>query len=639
MIPFNTRPQRNADIQFEENIEVPRGLQSALVGDSTFNQHNALVQFASAVNPFDEETRETFTFDKKITPEIANEKYGIEGKLDFKLPITERFANVKRQKILKQEIANEYLNRAAQTNNAGDNALNLLVGLGALSTDPLNFINPRGPIGAIYAAVKKTRFAKPVSIALRNPVLRGGIGGVTGNIAGLPISYIQSGDLGEEYGYGDAALDIAAGGVFGSALGAAKLGIKGPGLAALREQRAAQRAFLRGMDQKTLGNILSIADSASTVGGEIGVDLVQAMAKLADEVDGRPIRNNFYQGDYVYRTNFDKLTPGNRAIVADTVFNKQLIPDSEFSSFGRVYNLFENQPHRITEINPILGKIVKATGTREGAIDFNSLNNILSELHGGELNTANVKAILQENTGVVQVSKRNKIAATDAFELFSRIKETMRRKGIGAKATSDPLDLLKDLQTTLRDKGNLLDTGFETFKKKFLSLKAAIDQRADLRGIDLFDFEKLPVEDKKLLTDYLRFFQIADVDDEILSNLLKGKGDAIKEIFESAKMNTLLKDTITPEQATTVATNSLRNTLEEVQPIELTNQFAGYKNVDNFIMDERFMDEQLKYLETKAGDDANIKALDEALDEQVKVEIDEVMEANKRAVICVRGNS
>lgn len=154
---------------------------------------------------------------KIITPQEANERFGLDGALVFDKEIDEGEA-IGRQRIKLEEVENNWIIQKYQENRSSNLTDNVVTdfgfGMAVSMLDPVNAAATYIPVGGWLNKVKGFSALSPVKQAL----IAGATEGFVGNALVEPLTYAGAKDLQLEYGWMDSLINLGAGAFFGATI-------------------------------------------------------------------------------------------------------------------------------------------------------------------------------------------------------------------------------------------------------------------------------------------------------------------------------------------------------------------------------------------------------------------------------------
>lgn len=246
-------------------------------------------------------------FGALLTPEDANEKFGIAGELTFDRPIGAVTAS-KLRDMKREELARRNVYRRAR-GGAAETLAQLGVGFAVSALDPINVASAFVPIvGEARYGLWAARYGTPAARAMK-----GGIEGAAGAVAIEPIVYGQARAEQADYDAMDSLLNVA----FGTALGgglhvsAGWLGDRLAGRPLPPLQAASDAAGTRTREQAMRGAVAAIAEGRPVRVAEQLPELDPAARAAEAEAQRKFLEENRPAAPGTARE--DLLTPGGLA--------------------------------------------------------------------------------------------------------------------------------------------------------------------------------------------------------------------------------------------------------------------------------------------------------------------------------------
>lgn len=631
-IPLAIKPQSDIQLENQESLDVGEDLERRLRIEDTFKK---FTPFPRVIGELEQEVALKEKFREKIMPDEANSEFGIPGRLQFKEPVSRELAEKKQREVLRQADIEDFLSKASQTNNFFDKSGNLLLGFGVMATDPINYI-PITSATKLFRLGKALKFTQPF---FKNPIARSATDAALGNLIEQPIIAENFENLGLTYTVEDGLFDVAFGGLIGGTFGLLRRNVAGTKVlkmrAAAKEAAAQRKAIETQINKETAARLMALVESDAAKGRDTSIGVAEALIKLGDSMEiERKAHSAFYLNDLVYRTEFDELNLPQRERLNSFAKEQALIPEDRYVDFDRAFNLKDATPNRLSDLPGDLARIISRLGSREGFISLRTFVDMLEDRGGINIGAKETKKFISATTGVgKKIKPGTQLNAKQAFALYEAIQERIRQKKLDVDV--DSLPLLKQLQKDLREIKDNLDVSFETFRKRFLGLKRQIDQRPDLRRVDIFDLQKLNKQDKELVLSYLKFFQVGNPTEDQIRNLLRGKGDAIRELYEQSKLNVQTKDTITKERATEVLEQHLQSEVAPRKEQEVSDLLGiSVKQELDKTLSDSYLTEQLTMMQRTLGDE-DFSKISKEMDEVSTKEVDNFIDGAKKAINCV----
>jgi uncharacterized protein YdhG (YjbR/CyaY superfamily) len=575
---------------------------------------------------------------EQLTPEEANKRFGIEGRLQFKTPVSVESALQRKQNVERRMVIEKQLELADQQNTLVDKIGFFFTGdlVGQAVDTPFYAI--LGPeLGAARAmGLSRAIGSRTIANALvKNPVARSAVRSgleraVIGGAEGLAAQPFTKGNydyFGLDYGVEDAATDV----LFGAGLDV--------GFNALPVASRLKKAVTRGQYQKqafrdsinNISTIFSVAEQQLQAGINPGVNMLESMIKLDQAVTLRRLdENNIYHSDFVYRQDFDSLDPETAAMVNERLHTEALIPNDRVQSPERIIELADKQPHRIKSFSDLHQSIIAKADLGSRAIKFSDLVETLrGVLQSANLSKTQFRKFLETEYGLVVKSNRETVDLKKALSIANKIQNDTEISLRKANALDENLfPELSTLKNRLKKLPSLAKLKQKEFIEKFKKARFKVENDPDLNNIKLKDFNKLSPEKQASVLDYLQFLQEGNIHRSEIDELLSGNKEVFALIQERIKWNKLAVDKLTTEQAY----DNVRQAMGSFEPekadgilLEKLDDLPDEIN-DSFI--EEQIDISSKFL-TEEELDKIIK--EQILEDKV---IDDYAEAKEMAMRC-----
>jgi hypothetical protein len=346
----------------------------------------------------------------KLTPEIANEKYGMGGQLKFDKPVSDTYARGMME-LKSRELRNqEKLNKGPQ--NIVAKTAQFGAGIAASTLDPINIgvsLIPGGPLlkgmGLAKLAASKTAGAT---------VAKGAMGGVAGALAVEPLPYFSAQKYQLDYDLTDSLLNVTFGGVLGA-------GFAGIGLAAGKFKEAGSiDGLLKSMSHEKQTKIMgeSVVKAIDDKMPNIAADLIEDV-KLK------------LKADYLTDEQFLKMIP---------------------EEFEGVYARAVSIKERLSQAVPEAGK------KQQGLVDFIIKRGGINDESGEIRRGMGIKP--KERPGLITNKKKTKVAGgADIDNTPDYLLSAAQEAGL-IKKDADINDLYDALDLELRGMKKTTQEGF-----------------------------------------------------------------------------------------------------------------------------------------------------------------------------------
>lgn len=636
-IPLAIKPQSDIQLETTDNLKNSEEQERNLRIEQGFRTVGASNKFLlKSILPYN--TYNTLGSiseigQEKLTADEANAEFGIPGRIQFKETVTRSKAEKTHNDAIRAGQVDEYLAKASQSNNIGDKAGNLLLGLGVQSLDAFNYL-------PFYRLTKMYKFGKlgaGAANVLKSPIAKAGIDATIGNVLEQPIIAEANHALGIKYDLVDGLIDVGLGTTAAVGLSSIFTGLRANSILKTREYRAERFALQTQMNKETFGRLVSFTEAEAARGADPVIDVVKSIIKLGDtmETNRRIAPGGMYLNDLIYRGDFDKMSKDHLNVIHNQALNESLIPEARFNDFDRAFNLLDEGPHRLNELSSDLSNLVQKIGSRTGFITIRDFADTLTEKGSFNIGDVGTKKFIQQITGYEgKIKPGTSINAKQAIALYQAIQDKIRTTK--AKLNPDSIPLLKRLQMELKQLNDNVDVSFETFRQRFNSAKRAIDIRPDLRKADVFDLydKSMSPEDAAIIKNYLKFYQMGNPTGEQANRLMRGSADAVRELYEQTKFNSQAKDGMTQEQAMTSIENHIKDKMSpKISQVQDDILGLDVKTDSDFSLSDSYLKEQVRSYE-KLIPEEDLKRISEQVDKETAEQVDTFIDGLKEAIQC-----
>ena len=552
---YGYRKQENLETQKQQLLRIPDRLQDKYRIGSLFQRENLLAGFVNSVpeilDPFADLDQKT------LTAEEANDKYGIENRLSFNDSVNERQAKKKHdraQYILDAEILT---GQAEANNDLSDHARNFFTTLLTIGASPENFL----PWTKLMRLRGLGRLAKLPKGLTSSRVAEGVVDASISTAFEEPVIHYRSREFGFDYELKDSLENFAAAGVLGGLAGGfsgAVIKKSGQINHSLLAARLEQDALKTQVSRERFHSIAAIVQevSNSTVPHEVE-KMFGAMVKFDHLANINKISDDIYLTDSNLRSDLTRMKSKTVDHLLDTANRAKLLPEERFQDFTRATNLF-------------------ADASRQRELPIRTLN-FFRGLSGPD-NSVTVKSfkklfsrdipnsVIAEQIGR-KVNGNTKLQAPEAYKLMKTIEQRINKDAIKKQVPKgNLLETVKNFQERLLEKTKKIENmDLKKFKSAFNSIKRKVDLNPQVRGVNLGQFASLSPEEQDMILEFLAFIQKGNPAHDLLPDVLKGKSEAVEQLFENSKFNHRYKDSITPEQATNTVGDFLKETSSRAQ--------------------------------------------------------------------------
>lgn len=463
-----------------------------------------------------------------LTPEEANEEYGIEGSLSFKEPVSRELAQRKYQRMRKGQLIDGFLQQAQQQDTS------LLRGirdfgnaLGVQAFDPVNYI-------PATRALKLHKYSKALSGArgfLAQRTTSGVIDGAIGNLAVTPFAAMQYKKYGMQYDVADAINEVMMGGFIGGGFGAIS-GIAGSrALGKMRSQARHRKGLHRQYEAlrnqvspETRSHLDDIVSIAEREGRPITNDEMISVAKVFDEQSAYKESNsgNVYTGQTLLRTDPRFLSADEKALLLREVSNSNFFTSRNIG-LDEVFVTKRKLPKHLEILKSKLGSL-------EGTVTLKNL------LDGTGTKIKDLEPTLREFG--IKAEGKALLNAEQAFEINDVIRGALDEQSV-------KFEKIAEYQQRLLNSESINELPFEQFKKEISNL---IDEFKD-SDLNIKNLDELPVDKQIRALKLLRALSEGNLTKKQLADLFSKTELGIRDLYDNALMNRTIKDTIPLDKA------------------------------------------------------------------------------------------
>jgi hypothetical protein len=591
--------------------------------------------------------------DKILTPEQANEEWGIDGVLQFQEPISIGDARRKSTAVHKDREREAYIARAAQNESLLGKVGNLGLALASMATDVTNY----APVGTgVFKGLRALGLAKAGSLTakvLKSPIGHGAVDAMGGTLLAQPAVYMNHQNLALDYGLEDALLDIGTAGVFGTGTGTLGSMVRTKAVRGKRTARladfserlanakkdvdAAQVAMGTQLTEEARVDLTNYLTAVNKDGGIPEPEMIRAILKAGSIAeDLTPNNSTTFLNNVIGKVDLDDLRSPDTRRLLETARTSSLIPENFFSDPKRVFDL--TAKGRGVELPGLIRTLAEKLGSLEGVITARDFGDLVK--NSGLIDKARFegKGFFRELAGLLGEERVKASDTLTAKQVFALVEE-LEAKEVASKAFDDPANLqaLKEFQSELKLARSNTDIGYDTYKSRFRKSKKFISENPEYRKLKITDLQKLNPSERKQVMDFLKFFDEANPTESQLAAALRGKDDAIRELYQQAQLNNI-KNSISEKDALDIISRKIAkgNFAQEVAispAARLGNE--NIKIADDGFVHESFINEEIEALRKGLGEEdiaaieADIKSFEESLDRKVK--------GIKRSIDCVFG--
>jgi hypothetical protein len=505
-----------------------------------------------------------------LSAEDANAEYGIENLLEFQGNTTRGEAKLKKFRILQNQDKERFIAKAAAADAPIEKIGNLFLSLGSMAASPETAI----PWTKLVALRNISAFTKLGTFG--RATVRGALDGLIGNVAAIPGSIANFQAIGEEYTFTDALIDTGAGAVGGGLLGVGGAGIRAKQAFTKRTSRIAdsklRNAFIGEFEKlETQGKVIkqqltqegraaldTYLSAMTDIGEEADPNVIRAIGKLqtifAADLDKNP---HFLLNDILLRTDFDNLDSDVLEGIVESLGNTRLVPNDISFDLPRVKALFKAK--RFGELPAEVASIFSKLKPGKAVSKFQPFLTVreFTESIGELANLKTYKDVLTEVVGG-KFTPESILSEQQALTLFKELDEIQHF--VKTKTTNKDLLLkIKELQIDIKKAKNGTDLSLKQYSKKLNGFKTLLDNNPNLRSLSLAEISQLDDVTRAQVTEFLAFIQKANPNEVQLKGFLRGDKKVFQELYESAKLNNELKDSLTEAQATKILTDSIQS--------------------------------------------------------------------------------
>jgi hypothetical protein len=535
-----------------------------------------------------------------LTTEEANNRFGIKDRLNFKTPVSEAYAEDRRNKVQRQIIIEQQLALADSENSLIDKAHLLITGSLAaqvVDTPVYMALGLESLVGRGLGMTALARTGKLGSAIGKSRFLRAAITGGVETAAVQPLIGQTMDYYGIDYGIKEATTDIL--------IGAGLEGTIGKGLNLIKRAQGRARLKKFGEYNKmglSIGNVLDsyyqrtvqvehmaqarelsamVQQSFQSSNATNVPDLVQALISLDHGVNTRRLDDRgFYHSDFAYRQDLNSLDPQTRTMVNERIQTETIIPSNRLNSPDRIAQIAENQPHRLTEFPDVHQKIAKLSS--EGSVKFSDLADALgSILETAGLSKTKLRNLIKSDFGIDIQSNRDLIDVRQAYAIANKIDNDLtanKRKTLASE--KDLLPLLQGFKDRLRALPSIADMKLKKFIDTFNSAKDDLFKNKKLLTVTLEDFQKLSDVNQNRILNYIRFFQEGDISRAEMDDILSGDIGTWKLIKERINYKKKYIDTMPTQQAYDTLRNNYESLVQDTLPVEMLREEPTLRQVD-----------------------------------------------------------
>lgn len=320
----------------EYSDDMAGGVESLIIPDSTrdrlVQEKEGIRTSTSYVSDLFEELGLQIADDDVLSPQQANDLYGVDGVLQFQEPIKKSLAELKYSRVRKGQLIDQFLSQAQQQDQSfGRGVRDFGNALAVQAFDPINYI-------------PTTRMLKMSKLA--SGVARGAIDGAVGNLITTPFAAEQYKKYGMSYGIEDAIFEVSIGAFIGGTFG----GIGGKLEAdakALETQRESLRRQYKSLDSQVTEEgraALNNYIAKTTNEGRIPTrDELISLVKVFDEQT--PYKESgtgqIFTGQTLLRTNTEFLTPQEASLLVEQARSDKFFAIEEVTAISEKVSLDE----------------------------------------------------------------------------------------------------------------------------------------------------------------------------------------------------------------------------------------------------------------------------------------------------------
>lgn len=591
VLPITSQKPIDKAFQNPDLLPVPDLLQKQLRREKAFGEGTIVGSVVKAVSdpdagldnpfiPFSERDQEQTQ--SLLTAEEATKQFGIDGRLQFKAPVSAESAVKRKQSVERRMVIEQQLQMADEQNTLLDKIGFFFTGDAVGQAVDLPFYALLGPeLGAARAmGLSRAIGSRSIAAAITtNPVARSAIRSgleraVIGGAEGLAAQPFVKGNFeyfGLDYGIEDAVVDVLFGAGLDVGFNAIPVGLKlNKAVGRAQFQKQAFRDSVT-----NINTIFGVAEQQLQSGANPASNLVQSMIKLDQAITLRRLdENNIYHSDFIYRQDLNNLDPQTAVRVNERLHVESLIPSERVQSPDRIIELADKQPHRVKSFSELHQSILSKADLSNSVIKFSDLvDSLRGVLNASGLSKTQFRKFLETEFGLVVKSNRDTVNLKKAISIANKIQNDTDVRARKLNATDENLfPLLSGLKNRLKELRSLADLKQKDFIDRFKKARFKVESDPELSNVKLKDFEKLSPEKQAMVLDYLQFLQEGNINRTELDEILSGNKQTFQLIQERMRWHKNTVDNLTAEQAYDNVRQNLESTVSD--------------RVDNFLLEK-----------------------------------------------------
>lgn len=458
--------------------------------------------------------------DDVLNPAEANERYGVDGVLQFQEPISRSLAQLKYTRVRKGQLIDGFLSQAQmQDQSFGRAVRDFGNALAVQAFDPINYI----PTTRMLKMSKLAGLGARGSTRIAHSAARGAVDGALGNLITTPFAAAQYKKYGMEYGLEDALFEVSMGVFIGGAIGGIGGKLSADKIAAekiiARQRKNFKRQYKTMASQITPEARAALDDYITVVNRDGKIPSIEEMSAIVKVFDEQtPYKESgtgqVFTGQTLLRTNTEFLTQQEIVVLTEQARSDKFFAIEEAGQIAEKVSL--------DEVKTLQQRLLQTESISD--LDFEKfkteVTDLVNKFKDADVNIKNLEKLSPEDQ--VQVLKLMK--ALQEANLDSKQYRNLIR------------DLDVDTIRELHDQANFsrevkdsipLDKAYETMNK-LAKGEFAEPPEPNLLGED-FDVNVETGSSQKFLDEKVRLFKetMAEADlKEISKDLDKVDADA-----------------------------------------------------------------------------------------------------------------
>jgi len=402
-----------------QSLVVPDSLRDRLV-----QEKEGIRTSTSYVNDLMQEMGLQSSPEDLLSPQEANERYGIDGVLQFQEPIQLSQAQLKYNRVRKGQLIDSFLAQAQnQDQSFGRGVRDFGNALAVQAFDPINYI----PTTRMLKMSKLAGLGARASTRVSQGIARGAIDGALGNLITTPFAAEQYKKYGMEYGLEDALFEVSMGVFIGGAIGGIGGKLSADKIAnqkiISRQRNTVKRQFRTIASQVTEEARAALDDYISVATREGKVPKLEDMISLVKVFDEQtPYKEsgtgNVYSGQTLLRTNTEFLTPQETAMLLEQARSNKFFAIDESIPLDKKVS--------IDEVKALQQRLLQTESISEMKFDDfkTEISDLIGKFKDTDINIKNLEKLdIEDQIKVLKLMKALQEANPNSKQLRSLFKD------------------------------------------------------------------------------------------------------------------------------------------------------------------------------------------------------------------------